>query len=68
MKLFKKLFHGHKFNKVAYKSNVIQYDDMGYPLRLYIMECECSMTDQQWMDVPIESVTDKDVVLEWERL
>lgn len=68
MNLFKKLFHRHKFNKVAYRSNVIQGDDMGYPLRLYITECECGMTDQQWMDVSIESVTDKDAMLEWEKI
>ena len=64
MKLFKKLFHRHNFNKVAYKSNVVQFDDMGYPLRLYITKCDCGMTNQEWIDVPENSVTDKDVVLE----
>ena len=54
MKLFKKLFHrhNHNFNKVDYKSNVIQYDSMGYPLRLYIFKCDCGMTKQEWIDVP----------------
>ena len=68
MKLFKKLFHKHNFNKFAYTSNVIQLDDMGYPLRLCIMKCDCGMTNQEWIDVPENSVTDKDIVLEWERL
>ena len=68
MQLFKQLFHRHCFNKVDYKSNVIQYDSMGYPLRLYITKCDCGMTNQEWIDVPENSVIDKDVVLEWERL
>lgn len=68
MKLFKKLFHKHKFNQTLYRSNVIQYNDMGYPLRLYITECECGMTDQTWIDVPEHSEKENDVVLEWERL
>ena len=68
MKLFKKLFHKHNFNNVGHKSNVIQYDSMGYPLRLYIMKCDCGITNQEWIDVPESSVTDKDVILRWERL
>ena len=68
MQLLKKLSHRHNFNKVAYKSNVVQYDSMGYPLRLYIMKCDCGMTNQEWVDVPESSVTDKDVILKWERL
>ena len=67
MKLFKKL-HKHDFNKFAYTSNVVQFDSMGYPLRLYITKCDCGMTNQEWIDVPENSVTDKDVVLEWKRL
>ena len=31
--MFKKL-HKHNFNKFAYTSNVVQFDNMGYPLRL----------------------------------
>lgn len=68
MKLFKKISHRHNFNKVDYKSNVIQYDSMGFPLRLYIFKCNCGMTKQEWIDVSKNSVTDKDVILEWERL
>ena len=46
MKLFKKL-HKHDFNKFAYTSNVVQFDNMGYPLRLCIMKCDCGMTNQE---------------------
>ena len=67
MKLFKKL-HKHNFNKFAYISNVVQFDNMGYPLRLCIMKCDCGMTNQDWIDVPESSVTDKDVILEWKQL
>lgn len=44
--------------KVIERSNVIQYDCMGYPLRLCIM----SDGTQQWIDTQEE---DGDVVLEW---
>ena len=67
MKLFKKL-HKHNFNKFAYASNVVQFDNMGYPLRLCIMKCDCGITNQEWVDVPESSVTNKDVILKWERL
>ena len=68
MQLFKKVFHRHNFNKFAYTSNVVQFDSMGYPLRLCIAKCDCGMTDQEWIDIPESSVTDKDVVLEWEKI
>ena len=64
----KKLSHRHNFNKLAYTSNVVQFDSMGYPLRLCIMKCDCGMTNQEWIDVQESSVTDKDVILKWERL
>ena len=64
----KKLSHRHNFNKFAYTSNVVQFDNMGYPLRLCIMKCDCGMTNQEWVDVPESSVTNKDVILKWKRL
>ena len=64
----KKLSHRHNFYKFAYTSNVVQFDSMGYPLRLCIMKCDCGMTNQEWVDIPESSVTNKDVVLEWKRL
>lgn len=47
--LFKKP-HVHDFNKIVQRSNAIQFDEMGYPLRLCIVKCECGMTDQAWID------------------
>lgn len=45
--------------KTVERSNVIQYDDMGYPLRLCIM----SDGKQAWIDT---NERDGDVVLRWE--
>ena len=56
--------------KVAEKSNALQYDDMGYPLRLYIYKCQkCSKTDHKWIDVDVnelkESETGESFLLKW---
>lgn len=51
--------------KIIKRSNVIQYDTMGYPLRLCIVSTDRSFgvkTDQIWIDT-IEQVGD--VVLQW---
>ena len=45
--------------KIIERSNVIQYDDMGYPLRLCIM----SDDKQAWVDT---NERDGDIVLKWE--
>lgn len=45
--------------KILERSNVIQYDDMGYPLRLCIM----SDGTQAWIDT---NEREGDVVLRWE--
>lgn len=38
--------------KVVQRSNAIQLDDMGYPLRLFLCECtKCGKSIQQWIDV-----------------
>ena len=43
--------------KVTERSNVLQLDDMGYPLRLFIVECsKCGKSDQQWIDVSKEEL------------
>ena len=47
--------------KIVERSNVIQYDVMGYPLRLCIM----SDGTQAWIDT---SEREGDVTLEWEEL
>ena len=60
----------HDWNIVK-KSNVIQLDEMGYPLRLCICQCsKCGKSEQQWIDVNTsvldEIVSGKSVVLKWE--
>lgn len=52
------------------RSNVLQLDDMGYPLRLCICHCDkCGKSDQQWVDVPKEALaeigTGKSALLRW---
>ena len=53
------------------KSNVIQLDSMGYPLRLFICKCsKCGKCDQQWIDVSEKELeeldTNKSVLLKWQ--
>lgn len=51
--------------RIIKRSNVIQYDVMGYPLRLCIVSTDRSFgrkTDQIWIDT-IEQAGD--VVLQW---
>lgn len=57
--------------KITERSNVLQLDDMGYPLRLFIVECsKCGKSDQQWIDVSKEELkeldTGKSVLLKWQ--
>lgn len=41
--------------KITEISNVLQLDEMGYPLRLVICKCKkCGKFDQQWRDVSQE--------------
>lgn len=47
--IFKKK-HICEFNKIVLRSNAIQFDEMGYPLRLCIFKCECGATTQRWVD------------------
>ena len=51
--------------KIIKRSNVIQYDVMGYPLRLCIVSTDQSFggkTDQMWLDTMEQ---EGDVVLQW---
>ncbi len=67
MKIFKKP-HVHDFNKIVERSNVIQFDEMGYPLRLCILKCECGMTDQAWIDTGERyKMEENDVECKWEK-
>ena len=47
--LFKKP-HVCSFDRIVQRSNAIQFDEMGYPLRLCILKCECGATTQMWID------------------
>ena len=39
---------------ITEKSNVLQLDDMGYPLRLYICKCnKCGKSEHRWIDVSV---------------
>ena len=46
---------------VKEKTNIIQYDEMGYPLRLIITDTG----EQMWLDIPIEEISPNDKVLKW---
>lgn len=65
----RKLLCNHKFEFYE-ASNILQQDDMGYPLRLYMMKCsKCEKYEYRWVDVS-ESVLDeiesgKSVLLKW---
>ena len=56
---------------IAIKSNVLQQDKIGYPLRLVCVECKkCGKSDHWWMDVDEEELkeleTGKSVLLKWD--
>ena len=70
MRLFK--CRNHDWH-VAYKSNILQQDEMGYPLRLCIVECsKCGASDQWWLDVAEECLkeieTGESLLLEWRKV
>lgn len=51
--------------EILWKSNVIQFDEMGSPLRLCIVRTNKEpFTDQVWLDT---TQRPNDVVLEWEK-
>lgn len=57
--------------EIAKRSNVLQLDEMGYPLRLCIVRCKkCGKSDQQWLDTSVSALEDvkigKAVLLSWE--
>ena len=53
----------HKCNfKITEYSNVIQYDTMGYPLRLFTERCNCGKSRQVWIDT---CTLNNDVEAKW---
>lgn len=70
MRLFKCRNHDWHVTEV---SNILQQDQMGYPLRLCICECsKCGESDQKWIDVSVKCLdeleTGKSFLLEWRKL
>ena len=72
----KSLFSGCRINghdwEVTERSNVLQQDGMGYPLRLCIVKCKkCGLTDQHWLDTNVSALKEldigKSVLLHWEQ-
>ena len=66
--LLKKLrgkFQGDKPLHVIYYSNAIQYDEMGYPLRLVIVDNGDGTTKQVWVDIAVSEIHSQDFVLRW---
>lgn len=64
MKLFNKRKDKNKPFNILYRSNVVQLDEMGYPLRLCIVEGNGRKNSEQvWLDtVDLEG----DLILKWE--
>ena len=70
--IFKKKVCNHDW-KITERSNVIQQDNMGYPLRLCIWQCsKCGKSDQVWLDTSEEALKELDtgesVLLEWYKI
>lgn len=62
----------HNWHITEY-SNVIQLDEMGYPLRLCICKCHhCGKVEQVWIDVGTYALdeldTGKSVLLKWTKV
>lgn len=69
-----KLFKCNHNWEIFKRSNALQLDDMGYPLRLFIYKCaKCGKSEQRWVDVPLEELAgafdelkaDKSVLVKW---
>ena len=59
----------HRY-RVTERSNALQLDNMGYPLRLFICVCEkCGDCKHEWIDVPKEELKELDTgesfLLKW---
>lgn len=59
--------------RVEKRSNALQCDSMGYPLRLFICKCaKCGASDQRWLDVPVAETNDlktgESFLLTWEEV
>ena len=50
---------------VIYYSNAIQYDEMGYPLRLVIVDNGDGTSRQLWIDIDVSEIHSQDFLLKW---
>lgn len=71
-KVFLRMSRSHCKHEYAVvkRSNVLQLDDMGYPLRLCICRCKkCGASVQQWIDVSKDALkgleAGQSVLLKW---
>lgn len=56
--------------EVVERSNALQQDSMGYPLRLCILKCsKCGKLEQQWLDTSDDALdelkTGKSFLIKW---
>lgn len=70
MRLFKKVC-SHNY-KITERSNALQLDERGYPLRLCICQCgKCGKSEQQWIDTAETALDEldsgKSFIVKWER-
>lgn len=70
MRLFKKVC-SHEY-KITKRSNAMQQDEMGYPLRLCICQCaKCGQSAQQWLDTDESALEEvksgKSFLVKWEK-
>ena len=70
MCLFSRSKCNHDY-RVYQRSNALQQDNMGYPLRLCIVKCtKCGDSSQQWIDEPVEVLkeleTGQSVLIKWQ--
>ena len=59
--LITKSKHTNKL-EIIERSNIIQYDEMGYPLRLVIVKNYKNETEQMWLDT---NEQEGDIELKW---
>lgn len=65
----KRAFKANKEHfRVIERSNVIQYDEMGYPLRLVMIDLGNGTVDHVWRDIKENELKENDVELKWTKV
>ena len=67
------IFCRHPRSVIVAKSNVIQFDQSGFPLRLVAVKCLiCGKNDHTWVDIKKSELdelsTGKSVLCKWENM